>query len=54
MNDSMLAASIYNDQLVPRDTYMNMSAKSQARQEYEQKQAAIQQLTQSGKLRTTF
>ena len=53
MNDSMLAASIYNDQLVPRDTYMNMSAKSQARQEYEQKQAA-QQLTQSGKLRTTF
>lgn len=54
MNDSMLAASIYNDQLVPRDTYMNMSAKSQARQEYEQKQAVANQLTQSGKLRTTF
>ena len=54
MNDSMLAASIYNDQLVPRDTYMNMSAKSQARQEYEQKQAVADQLTQSGKLRTTF
>lgn len=54
MNDSMLAASIYNDQLVPRDTYMNMSAKSQARQEYEQKQAVAQELTQSGKLRTTF
>lgn len=54
MNDSMLAASIYNDQLVPRDTYMNMSAKSQARQEYEQQQAVAQELIQSGKLRTTF
>ena len=54
MNDSMLAASIYNDQLVPRDTYMNMSAKSQARQEYEQQQAIAQELIQSGKLRTTF
>jgi hypothetical protein len=50
----MLAASIYNNQLVPQSTYMNMSAKSQARQEFEQKQAAAEQLIQSGKLRTTF
>ncbi len=50
----MLAASIYNDQLVPKDTYMNMSAKSQARQEYEQKQAMAAELVQSGNLRTTF
>lgn len=54
INDSMLAASIYNDQLVPQSTYMNMSAKSQARQEYEEKQAIAEQLVQSGKLRTTF
>ena len=31
-----------------------MSAKSQARQEYEEKQAIAEQLVQSGKLRTTF
>ena len=54
INDSMLAASIYNNQFVPQSTYMNMSAKSQARQEFEQKQAAAEQLIQSGKLRTTF
>lgn len=54
LNDSMLSASIYNDQLVPKSTYMNMSAKSQARQEYEQKQAAAEELIQSGKLRLNF
>lgn len=54
ITDTMLAASIYNDQLVPKDTYMNMSAKSQARQEYEQKQAMAAELVQSGNLRTTF
>ena len=50
----MLSASIYNDQLVPKSTYMNMSAKSQARQEYEQKQMAAEELIQSGKLRLNF
>ena len=54
LNDSMLSASIYNDQLVPKSTYMNMSAKSQARQEYEQKQLAAEELIQSGKLRLNF
>lgn len=54
LNDSMLSASIYNDQLVPKSTYMNMSAKSQARQEYEQKQMATEELIQSGKLRLNF
>jgi hypothetical protein len=33
---------------------MNMSARSQARQQYEQAQAVTNQMIQSGNLRTTF
>ena len=54
INDSIISASIYNNQRVSKDNYTNMSAKAQARQEYMQKQATTDQLIQSGNLRTTF
>lgn len=54
LNDSIISAAIYNNQRIPQETYMNMSAKSQARQQYEQAQAVTNQMIQSGNLRTTF
>ena len=54
LNDSIISAAIYNNQRIPQETYMNMSAKSQARQQYEQAQAVTDQMIQSGNLRTTF
>lgn len=54
LNDSIISAAIYNNQRIPQETYMNMSAKAQARQQYEQTQNVTNQLIQSGNLRTTF
>lgn len=54
INDSIIAASVYNNQLVPQDTYINMSAKEQARQEQQQKQATVEELLQTGNLRFNF
>ena len=54
INDSIIAAAVYNDQLVPQDTYINMSAKEQARQEYQQHQQVMDELLQSGNLRFNF
>ena len=54
INDSIIAAAVYNDQLVPQDTYINMSAKEQARQEYQQRQQTVDELLQSGNLRFNF
>lgn len=54
LNDSIIAASIYNNQMLPQETYMNMSAKAQAKQAFEQKQGIADQLIQHGNLRTSF
>lgn len=54
INDSIIAASVYNDQLVPQDTYVNMSAKEQARQDFQQKQMATDYLVQNGDIRLNF
>jgi len=54
INDSIMAASIYNNQLVPQDTYINMSSKEQARQEFQQRQVATDYLVQNGDLRLNF
>ena len=54
LNDSIISAAIYNNQRIPQETYMNMSAKSQARQQYEQTQAITNQMVQSGNLRLNF
>lgn len=54
INDSIIAASVYNDQLVPQETYVNMSAKEQARQDFQQKQIATDYLVQNGDIRLNF
>ena len=54
INDSIIAAAVYNDQLVPRDTYVNMSAKEQARQDFQQKQMVTDYLVQNGDIRLNF
>ena len=54
INDSVIAASVYNDQLVPQDTYVNMSAKEQARQDFQQKQMVTDYLVQNGDIRLNF
>lgn len=54
INDSIIAASVYNDQLVPQDTYVNMSAKEQARQDFQQKQMVTDYLVQNGDIRLNF
>ena len=54
LNDSIIAASIYNNQMVPQEMYMNMSARAQARQDFKQSQAVTDQLIQQGNLRTSF
>lgn len=54
INDSIIAASIYNDQLVPQETYVNMSAKEQARQDFQQKQMVTDYLVQNGDIRLNF
>lgn len=54
INDSIIAAAVYNDQLVPRDTYVNMSANEQARQDFQQKQMMTDHLVQNGDIRLNF
>ena len=54
LNDSIISAAIYNNQRIPQETYMNMSAKSQARQQYEQTQTMRNQMVESGNLRLNF
>ena len=54
INDSIIAASVYNDQLVPHNTYVNMSAKEQARQDFQQKQMVTDYLVQNGDIRLNF
>ena len=54
INDSIIAAAVYNDQLVPQDTYVNMSAKEQARQDFQQKQMVTDYLVQNGDIRLNF
>lgn len=54
INDSIIAASVYNDQLVPQNTYVNMSAKEQARQDFQQKQMVTDYLVQNGDIRLNF
>lgn len=54
INDSIIAASVYNDQLVPQETYVNMSAKEQARQDFQQKQMVTDYLVQNGDIRLNF
>ena len=54
INDSIIAASVYNNQYVPKDTYMNMSAKEQARQEQQQKQGLVDEMIRTGNVRLNF